>query len=96
MTYFPEFEVGHSITVGHHVMSFLRKKFKGVWHTVRIKGYGPSQDQAMRKFLREVYNTALFLKIDPTAVDEGHFGTTEELLYPVDLIQIDETERLKQ
>jgi len=96
MTYFPDFNFNHSVTAGYSVWSNLRKKHRGKWYLILVKTYGHTPDIALHRFLKEIYAAALFTKIDPDRLEASVFGGTEEKVFPLDELQIEETERIEK
>ncbi len=93
-TYFPNFILTFTRATGYRMDSVLRKKHKGIWYKIIITTWGVDKEQVLKNFLNEVYNAALFMKIDPEALQAG-FGSDGEPVFPVDELQVEESHRLK-
>jgi hypothetical protein len=72
----------------------LRKKHRSRWYKVLVTTWGANKDEVLKRFLSEVYNAALFTKVDPDLKQSG-FGAEGEPVFPIDELQIEESHRLK-
>jgi hypothetical protein len=93
-TYFPEYLLTHSRSTGFRMDTVLRKKHKAIWYKILVTVWGTDKEDVLKKFLTDVYNAALFMKIDPELKHSG-FGAEGEAVFPVDELQIEESHRLK-